>query len=354
VSRSAAALASLLVTLGRPAWWFLALSTFLVRGGVLFFLIPIVAIPSPLAISNVVAPVIVPVAFGRIGGDVILLAATTATAIFLWLVAGGWLASAIELALLREAAAAAVEEGVVGPPGDARDGRPAVRHRDVAGGMLASRLVVGLPLAGAVGLGAVRIVVVAYSELTTPTDVAFSLPIRIARGATVEIAVIVATWIAAELLAGLAGRRVAFTGSGVWPALRSAVADVIRRPRSTVVPWLVWSIVLWGVIGVLLVAARVTWDQAQAAMSVARPDGVAIAAMLVLFVAVWLGGLFLAGLMAAVRTVGGTFEDLRTGAVRVSGARGAAHGGPDDPGTFGASTHQRPGDWSIGEDGGSL
>jgi hypothetical protein len=217
--------------------------------------------------------------------------------------------------------------------------------------MLATRLVVGLPLAAAVGLGAVRIVAVAYAELTSPTDVALSLPLRVARGAATEIAVIVAAWLIAELLGGIAGRRVALAGAGVAPALRAAVADVVRRPRSAIAPWLLWSLVLWGVLGGLLVAARLTWDQVQAAMSAVRPDGIAIAAMLVLFVAVWLGGLSLAGLLAAIRTVGGTFEDLRAGAPR---AVGSADGGSDDPGTFGASTHRRPGDWQVGDDGGSL
>jgi hypothetical protein len=349
VSRSAAVLASLLVTLGRPAWWVLALSTFLVRGGLLLFLLPIVAIPSPLAVSNVVAPLIVPVAFGRIGGDVVVLAAAAATALFVWLVVGGWLAAAIELALVREAADSAIEEGVVDGPAFAPGAKP--RQRDVAGGMLAARLVVGLPLAAAVGLGAVRIVAVAYAELTSPTDVALSLPLRVARGAATEIAIIIAAWLIAELLGGIAGRRVALAGAGVWPALRAAVAVVVRRPRSAIAPWLLWSLVLGGVLAGLLVAARLTWDQVQAAMSAARPDGIAIAAMLVLFVTVWLGGLSLVGLLAAIRTVGGTFEDLRTGAPR---AVGSADGGSGDPGTFGASTHHRPGDWQVGDDGGSL
>ena len=315
-------------------------------------MLPIVVIPSPVAVSNVVAPLIVPLAFGRIGSDVLVLAAVTATAIFVWLVIGGWLAAAIELALIREAAAAAIDEGIVDAPAPADGSQP--RQRDVAGGMLATRLVVGLPLAAAVGLGAVRIVAVAYAELTNPTDVSLSLPIRVALGATAEIAVIVVAWLAAELLGGIAGRRVALAGAGVWPALRSAVVDAVRRPRSFVAPWLMWSIVLWGVLAGLLVAARVTWDQAQAAMSASRPDGIAIAAMLVVFVAVWLAGLSLAGLLAAIRTVGGTFEDLRTSAQRHPRTIGSADEGSDDPGTFGASTHHRPGDWSVGDDGGSL
>ena len=220
--------------------------------------------------------------------------------------------------------------------------------------MLAARLVVGLPLAVAVGLGAVRIVAVAYAELTSPTDVALSLPIRVARGATAEIAVIVGAWIIAELLGGIAGRRVALAGVGVWRALRSAVVDLVRRPRSTVAPWLLWTIALWVVLAGLLIAARLTWDEAQAAMSSARPDGIGIAARLVLFVTVWLAGLALAGLLTAIRTVGGTFQEVRASTIRTSGPVGSNDGGPHDPGTFGASTHHRPGDWSVRDEGGSL
>lgn len=355
MSRSAAVLASLLVTLGRPAWWVLALSAFLIRGGVLLFLLSIVVIPSPLAISNVVAPLVTSVAFGR-NGDVVVLAAVAAVAIFVWLVVGGWLAAAIELVLVREAAVAAVDEGVsdrptptVGP-----NHEPQPRDRDLAGGLLAARLVVGLPLAVAVGLGAVRIVAVAYAELTTPTDVALSLPIRVARGATAEIAIIVVAWLVAELLGGIAGRRVALAGAGVGEAVRSAVVAAVRRPRSTIVPWLLWTVVLWVVLGGLLIAVRLTWDEAQAAMSTVRPDGIGIAARLVLFVAVWLAGLVLAGLLTAIRTVGGTFLDVRTGAGRAPGAVGSNERGSDDPGTFGASTHHRPGDWSVPDEGGSL
>ena len=70
MSRGGAILASLLVTLGRPAWWLLALAAFLVRGGFVVFLVPIVVLPSPLAISNVAAPFVVPMALGRIGPEV--------------------------------------------------------------------------------------------------------------------------------------------------------------------------------------------------------------------------------------------------------------------------------------------
>jgi hypothetical protein len=89
-------------------------------------------------------------------------------------------------------------------------------------------------------------------------------------------------------------------------------------------------------------------------MAATRPDGVAIAAALLVFVVVWLIGLAGTGFLGAIRTVSGVFEFERTSittwAVRATAAdRQTAEGG-----TFGASKHHRPGDWSVDDDGGSL
>lgn len=363
MSRSAALLASLLVTLGRPAWWLLALAAFLLRGGAVLFVIPIIAIPSPLAISNVAAPLIVPIALGRAGSTVVI-AAIVAIALFLWLVIGGWLAAAIELALVRESAAAAIEEGVAGPEAAAVQAAAQKRAVDrdgvrgfgleTAGQILGTRLVVALPLAAALAVGVVRIVEVAYAELLRPTDIAASLPMRVVEGAASEIAIIALAWLGAELVAGVAARWVALEGLGVRTAIRRSAVDVIVRPRSNLLPWMGASLVLSVVLGGSLLAARIAWDQVQTAMAATRPDGVAIAAALLVFVVVWLIGLAGTGFLGAIRTVSGVFEFERTSitnwAVRATAAdRQTAEGG-----TFGASKHHRPGDWSVDDDGGSL
>ncbi len=127
MSRGGAILASLLVTLGRPAWWLLALAGFLVRGGFVVFLIPIVVLPSPLAISNVVAPFIVPMALGRIGPEVIVLLIAGGAGLFGWLLIGGAIAAATDLALMRDAVTAAADEGVAMAPDS-----PAARRRGPA------------------------------------------------------------------------------------------------------------------------------------------------------------------------------------------------------------------------------
>jgi len=362
VNRSAALLASLLVTLGRPAWWLLALASFLLRGGGVLLVLPMIAIPSPLAISNLTAPLIVPIAFGRSGATLVV-AAIAAIALFAWLVIAGWLAAAIELALLREATDAAIEEGMARPETTIGEAVAHSRAADEdhgrvgfgrAGQVLGVRLVVALPVAATLAVGLVRIVDVAYAELTRPSDVGASLPMRIAMGASVEIAIIAATWIGAELVAGMAALRVAIGRASVRTAIRASIADIVLRPRSNLFPWVASSLAFWLVLGGLLLAARIAWEQAQATMAATRSDGAAIATTLIVFVAVWLIGLTVTGFLGAVRTAVGVFETVRTSLLEPAIARPTADPGRAEAGTFGASAHHRPGDWSVDDEGGSL
>ena len=95
--------ASLLAALAKPAWWALALAAFLVRGGFLLALLPIVSLPSTAALTNAFAPTIEDIILG--GPSVATVAAGTVliagafVALFALAFAGSWL----DLELLREA-----------------------------------------------------------------------------------------------------------------------------------------------------------------------------------------------------------------------------------------------------------
>ncbi|HLQ49017.1 MAG TPA: hypothetical protein VK233_08580, partial [Candidatus Dormibacteraeota bacterium] len=122
MSRSGVFFASLLVSLGRPSWWLLALAGFLARGGILLAILPIVNLPSPLVLSNLVAPVIVPLALGHIDEGVVAAIAVAVGGLLAWLIAGGLVGAATDLALIRDGLAAAREEGVTHrSSGDAED-----------------------------------------------------------------------------------------------------------------------------------------------------------------------------------------------------------------------------------------
>ena len=344
MSRGGAVLASLLVTIGRPAWWLLALAAFLVRGGFVVFVLPIVLLPSPLAISNMVAPFIIPVALGRIGADVVLLALVAGIALVGWLIVAGWIAAALELALLREQAAAAAEEGI--PPDGFRDGRSLVesasaprRDRVLIRWMVVTRLVAWLPLGAALVIGTVRIVAITYVELTRPDSVATPLALRVGQAAAPELTAIAVTWLLGELVGGLASRRIVLDGARPGRALLAAAGDVIRRPGSTLLPWLITTLFLLAIAGGAVGAASVSWSRLIEALADAEVDPVMVAINLFLFVAIWLAALDLTAICAAVRGSVQTFEVLHR--------RSAT-------GTFGASKHHRPGDWSVPDEGGSL
>ncbi len=340
MSRGGAILASLLATLGRPGWWLLALAGFLVRGGFLVFLLPIVVLPSPLAISNVVAPFIVPMAFGRIGPETIAIGVGAVVGLFAWLLIGGSIAAATDLVLVHEAAAAAADEGVAPSPAEgpaAIDGER--RDRVLVATILAVRLVAWLPFAAALAIGLVRIVAVTYIELTRPVEVESPLALRVAIGAAGELAVITVAWLLGELVGGLASRRILLDRCPAGRALLAAVGDVVRRPGSTLLPWLVTTALLFTILGGTVGAASVAWSRIIVALSNRPTDPTTVAISLLTFVAIWLAALNLGGLFAAVRGSVMTFEHVRVRA---------------RTGTFGASAHHRPGDRSVPDRGGSL
>ncbi len=350
MNRGGAVLASLLATIGKPAWWLLALVGFLARGGFVVFVLPIVLLPSPLAISNVLAPIIVPVALGRIGPDAIALFVGTVVVLSGWVLVGGWVASATELALIREEAAGAAEEGVGPPPGLASSAGadPAVtpaataidsRDRVLVGRVLAARLIAWLPLAVAIGVGIVVIISITYAELTRPAGVDTPLALRVALEAAPELAIIGVTWVFGELVGGLSARRIVLDRVSTGSALLAAVGEVFRRPGSTLLAWLLTTGLLAAVIAGSVGAAGIAWSRVIAALSDRLVDPPTVVLNLLPFVAIWLASLALTGLFTAVRSAIQTFEYVH---------RRAATG------TFGASVHHRPGDWSIPDEGGSL
>jgi hypothetical protein len=356
VSRSAAFFASLLVSLGRPAWWLLALAGFLARGGIVLAIVPIVSLPSPLVLSNIVAPLIVPLALGHVDAGVLAAIAALVASLLLWLVVGGLVGAATDLALIRDGVAAAGDEGVIGQTGEGDEpwSPPVQGGFGVIARIAAVRLLAHLPLLAALVIGAVGIVDVVYAELTRPADLGTPLVLRVAAAAARPIVAIVFAWLLGELAGGVAARRIVLHGDGVRAALGGAVAMLVRRPRSTIVPFVVMTIPLILILAGTLGGARVAWLRADAALTDATIDSIVLVVTLVTFIAIWLAALTLIGLLAAARSAAVTFEAVRGGPARHRNAASDADPAEAVDGTFGASTHHRPGDRPIGDDGGSL
>lgn len=361
MTRSAAFFASLLVSLGRPAWWVLALAGFLARGGIILAVLPIVSLPSPLGLSDIFAPAIIQLRLGRIDIGVVGAIVGVVATLVACVVIGGLVGAATDLALIRDGAAAAAEEGVTDDPVRRRTGDGAVGPTlsrpggfRVVARILIVRLAAHLPFAIAVVIGTVAILNVTYVELIRPADVATPLVIRVISGAAWPIGGIVVAWLLGELAGGTAARRVVLECAGVRAALGGAVAALVLRPRSTLVPGIVTTIALAVILGATLGGARIAWLGADAALTNSSVDAVTLVVTLMTFVAIWLAALALIGLVAAIRSLALTFEAVRDAAQRVRSATSRDREGGDVDGTFGASTHHRPGDRPVGDDGGSL
>ena len=311
--------ASLLAALSRPSTWPLALVGFLLRGGVLLVLAPIVVLPTAVGLANVLAPLLEDVAFGRRPASVAALVAWVLTGVIGWLIGGGLVAAAAEAELIRRVAADddLVASGWVVPR---RAGRRALPAR-----ILAVRLVAIAPLVLALAWGSIRVVSVAYRELTVPSDTDVPLVVRVVAGAPEAVIAILVAWVLGEMVGAMAARRVVLLGEGTLAALWRSVGHLARRPLRCLV---LSGVPLAQIVVVLLAigtAGSVTWGALQAAL-VFDDGSPARWVLLAAFVGLFGAGLVLIAVTAAWRSAVWTVDAI---------------------GTFGGATGSRLGDWNL-------
>jgi hypothetical protein len=344
-----ATLAALLAALGRPSWWILALAGFLVRGGIVVFVVAIVTLPSPLALSNDLAPLLTPLYFGRLEPTTLVLLVAAIVIVVAWIVAGGWFAAATEVVLVRDAQQAAYEEGLptrpLPPAGSMLITRSAVAH-----------LVALIPMAFVLGVGSVQIFGVAYRELVNPSD-AGPIVLRVVREASGPIATIVVAWILGELVGGMAVRRIVLGRESVLGAVLRSAVGLVRRPVGLIAP-VVTTAVLAIDLAAILTVVMLVWTEVRTRFAHPFAEPLTTGLALVTLGAAWCLALLVTGLIDAWRSAAMTFEVERTAADTAAWSTGAdeagSQTGPPSGGTFGASAHRLPGDWSADDPGGSL
>lgn len=306
MSAGATLTTSLLAVLARPSTWAVALLGFLVRGGWLVVVAPIVVVPTPVGLANVIAPLLEDAAFGRRTGELLLVSASALGAGVALLLCGGLVAAVAEADGIRQVA----DEEHIGW----RPGRVGLR-------ILAARLAAHIPLAFAAAYAAARLTAVGYRELTVPSDVSAPLAWRILAGAPDAVALVLGTWLIGEILGALAARRIVMVGEGARPALRFAVGRLRHRLMRTLGFGLAATLVLVVVLAVTGLAAGAIWGALGAALSIGDAS-FTTTLLLVGFVALFVGGLVLISLTSAWRAavwtldVGGTFggvDGTRTG-----------------------------------------
>jgi hypothetical protein len=319
IGLGATLVSALLAVLERPWTWLLCLVGFLVRGGWLLVLAPIVVLPTAVGVGNVAAPLLEDIAFGRRTDEVLIVIGGSLVAAVAWLVGGGLLAAATEVEAVRATAQ------VVGPDrlGRAPGGHPI---RDV----LAVRLSALIPLVLAMAWAGVRFVGVAYRELTVPSDVATPAAYRVLAGAPDGVLALVVTWLFAETVGSMAARSVVLAGEPVRMALRSAIRRLRHAPLRPIVLAALPTLVLLIVLAVTALGTGTGWDQLRAALA-DRDASVGTSLLIVLFVALFAGGLILLALTTAWRSAVWTIDGIGTLGESVAG-------------TFGGGTSSRSGD----------
>ena len=303
--------ASLLAVLARPSTWPLGLLGFLVRGGWLLVVAPIVVVPTPVGLANIVAPLVEDVAFGRRTTELGATVGLAIVAALVWLIGGGLIAAVAEAEGVRRIAE---EEGIAVGERAVAVGEQAVAvgEHAVAWRILRARLLAQVPLAIASAWAAIRIVALAYRELTVPSDVTVPIAWRIVAGAPDAFAGLLLAWLFAEVVGAIAARRVVIARSGVREAVAFALGRVRRRMVRMLALGLATSAALVILLGTTGLAAGATWNALGVELAIGDSSP-STTLLLLLFVGLFAGGLVLIGLTCAWRSavwtveVGGTF-----------------------------------------------
>ncbi len=200
-----------------------ALAGFLLRGGIVLLALPSVVLPSVIDIAGVTGID----AFGIDGRPTPWLYEMVAIAVgaaILWLALASFIGSLTDVWLI-EATTDASERPV-------HRGRP-LPEIGLLLDMVAIRGICLLPVAGAVAWASARIYTTAYAELTSPTNLATPLPVRVVESSVDAVIVVFLVWVATETIAALAVRRLVLGGGGVGRSILDALAQVLRRPLTT-------------------------------------------------------------------------------------------------------------------------
>jgi hypothetical protein len=199
-----------------------AVTGFLVRGGIVVLALPAVVLPSVIGLAQITGVRAISIA-GQPTPWLIEVALLAVLGVAAWLVAAGVVGALVDVWLVEMA---------LDTTGSTR-GRLAVPGRPLILRLVAIRAACAVPLAVALAWAAERFFQATYNELVTPTDLAQPLPLRVALAAADAVAVVTVVWLATETIAAIAVRRQILAGGGIWRSLAGAALQVVRRPLST-------------------------------------------------------------------------------------------------------------------------
>lgn len=279
-------------TLTTPEWWAMALAAFLIRGGILLVLAPIVALPTPAGLITELSPWFEALLLGTPSLEGALVGALTLTTVLVLLGWAGLAGSWLDVALVRDAAAS-----------DELDlGWEPARLSSTRAFVL--RLTAHVPTLLAIGYALVRVVFVSYEQFTSPQDPGVPIVDRVIGRVPDAVALVGVTWLLGEVVGGLAARRVA-AGLGTRAAFIGSLRQVFA-PRGLATFAATTAVLLATAIPFGLAAER-AWEHVRSYL-LFGVDPVQLTSAIVVLVATWVLGLAIVGAALAWRATAWTAE----------------------------------------------
>jgi hypothetical protein len=297
--------AALVVTLVRPATWVVALAGLLAGGGIVLAAWPILVLPTPTGLQNLLGAPVSTLVFGDPSSEFVALVVGTIVVGGLMLTGGLLAGSWAERRSLDLVLDAATDEGFLPAPVDL----------DRAPGTIAVaalRLLSLVPPLVAAAVAWPTLYAVTYNELILPGDLVTPLPFRVIGRIAPVLAGIVVTWLLADAAAAVGVRRLVLERRGVATAWALGWVGLFRRPHRVLATAVLGALATALAAGPALAAAAIGWGDVREVLAVGR-DPLVTALAVATWVATWLGALVLAGVGAAFRAAAWTLEGAGRG-----------------------------------------
>jgi hypothetical protein len=288
------------VTLLRPVSWALGLAGFLAGGGILLVAWPILVLPTPTGLQNALGGPVSSLVFGDPSPGLVALIVAGVASVLLLVLAGTLAGSWAERQGIAVALEAAADDGLGLPTADL-DGAPGT------GRVAVVRLLGLAPVLIIAALAWRPFYDAAYRQLVLPQDLVTPLPLRILGDVPWLVIAVAGVWLVSDAAAAVGVRRLVLERRPVLTAWLLGWGDLARRPARILSTALVGVAVLVLLAGPALAAAAVGWLRVRD-MLVGGRDPIVVLGAVAIWVAIWLGGLVLAGVGAAVRAAAWTLE----------------------------------------------
>jgi hypothetical protein len=293
------------IALLHPSAWPVSLAGFLVRGGILVFILPVVVLPTPTGLATLFGPDIISLALAAPTPGFLLFLAVTAFVLLAWLGTGSLVGAAVDTVLTSW-----VARRLVDPEGSAAGGLGGMPRLGLLVRVAAVRLACHLPLAVSAIWAVTRIVSAVYREYISPGDLSIALPLRVAMSVPDAIGLLLVAWLAGEVIGGLAARALVLEDCSMGDSLRAAVAAVVFHPLSAGASLLIGTAALVTLGGLPILAGAIAWARVRHEL-LGTMEPVPVVLGSIAFAALWFAALVLTGVATTWRSALWTSHAVR-------------------------------------------